>query len=127
MKVCVLLLVAALSACSSPAKCPDPITIVNPPDAGPAVVVTDADGGAAPFDEPFDGAGLYTSPPCAAACANLQTLGCPEGRTRPGEDSCYIVCRRSETTAGRIDFKPRCISAARTKPSLRACGTYRCL
>lgn len=94
-------------------------------DAGPARVelATTTDGGV----EPFDVGDGYAVPACANACAMLQRLGCPEGVGRPGEDSCYVVCKRAETTRGRIDLKPSCVSAARTKDDVRSCGTYRCL
>lgn len=122
--------ITGLTSCGQPApRCPDPITIVTTTDAGAELADSAArpaqpDGG----DEPFDLAGTsYSSPPCASACTNLKRLGCPEGAGRPGEDSCYVVCRRAEATRGKIDFKPACIGAATNRYQLRACGTYRCL
>lgn len=80
-----------------------------------------------PYLEPFDapiGTG-YAVPKCAQACANIQAKRCPEATTRPGEDSCYVVCSRAEAT-GKIDFKTQCVAAAKSQSAIRACGTYRC-
>ena len=131
-------LVAA--CCAAPPKCPEPITIIATVDAGreptplriddePAVDAT-PDGGperTEPWTEPYDLAGAYGAPDCASACQTLLRLSCPEGRPKPGQDSCYVVCRRAQATAGRIDFKPKCIATSKTRAQLRACGTYRCL
>ena len=113
-----------LAGCHEPPKCPDAITVVERDGGTTTVVVTGPDGGV--IEEPFDVAGGYASPECAAACTTLQRVGCPEARTRPGEDSCYVVCKRAEATRGRIDFKPRCVAAARTREAVLACGTYEC-
>ena len=140
--ICVQGLVGLLGACAAKA-CPEPqvVEVVvdggSPPAPKPdetTVVVTLPDGGSIVLEgEPFDAASGYSSPDCAAACANLARVrdatrpnGCPEAKTVPGEDSCYVVCRRAAATNGRIDFKPRCIAAAKTIATLRACGTYRC-
>lgn len=127
-----LTIVIAAFACEPPPpRCPEPIVIVSTDAAAPledetTVIVTDPDGGITEYTEPFDVAGGYASPVCASACANLLRFQCPEGKVKPGEDSCYVVCRRAEGTGGRIDFKPRCVTAARSKTAIRACRTYRC-
>lgn len=94
------------------------------PDVDASYVTDLTDAG---LDEPFDVAGGYQTPICASACASLKANGCSEGSARPGEDSCYVLCRRAEATGGRIDLKPRCVAAARGKAAVRACGTYRCI
>ena len=118
-----------------PAECPPSITItVSDAGAEPphpiqdetTVIVTDPDGGVTEYTEPFDRAGGYLFPTCAAACSNMVRLTCTSARQRPGEDSCYVVCKRAEGTGGRIDLKPACLAAAKTKAAIRACGTYRC-
>ena len=76
--------------------------------------------------EPFDAPGsTYRVPACAAACANLKRQGCPEAERQPGEDTCYVVCRKAQET-GKIDFKPQCIADAKSIEAVKACGTYRC-
>lgn len=123
----VVAIVTAACAASSP-TCPDTrvIEVVTARDAGTDGASAADDAGIIDNEEPLDIAGGYTSPSCASACANLRRLHCPEGATRPGEDSCYVVCRRAESTRGRIDFKPRCVAAARDRTALAACETYRC-
>jgi hypothetical protein len=100
-----------------------------PPE--PPVVVIDVDGGnaltdAGEYQEPFDTAGAYLVPACASACSTLRRVGCEDGFSRPGEDTCYIVCKRAQLS-GVMDFKPACVTAATSKEAVRACGTYRCL
>lgn len=113
----ILLLALAAIACDRPAACPESVVMV----------VSDAAAAAQdPDDEPFDIAGGYSTPTCLEACLNLKRHGCPEGTSRPGEDSCYIVCRRSEATNGRVNFKPACVAAAKDVTEIRACKTYRC-
>lgn len=120
----VMLVTAFACQNTPPAQCPEPIVIVDTTDAGRHPIDYGSDGGLA---EPFDTAGGYTSPDCAAGCTNLRRVGCAEGAARPGEDSCYVVCKRAELTRGKIDFKPRCVAAAKTREAVLACGTYRCL
>ena len=94
-----------------------------PPE--PPIVIFDGDAGA--FDEPFDdvSSGGYANLRCARACARLQTLKCPDGFARPGEDSCYVTCKRAENT-GKIDFHLDCVIAASSQAAVRKCGSYRC-
>lgn len=127
-----LSVIAAVACSGSQSRCPEPIVMVIGADGGQTpldpttVIVTMADGGTITFEEPFDVAGGYASPDCAAACVSLRRARCSEATTRPGEDSCYVLCRRAEATRGQIDFKPRCIAAAQSREAIRACGTYRC-
>jgi hypothetical protein len=95
-----------------------------PPE--PPFVVFDGDGGA--FDEPFDdlSSGGYSNHRCALVCAKLQSVKCSDGFKRPGEDSCYVVCKRAEDS-GRIDFRLDCVLTKVTVAGVRECGTYRCL
>lgn len=113
-----LLLNAATIACERPAACPESVIMIVTPDA--SIAAQDPD------DEPFDLPGGYASPVCLDACLNLKRQGCPEGVPRPGEDSCYIVCRRAQATGGRVDFRPACVAAASNRTEIQACKTYRC-
>lgn len=120
---------AVLAACleRGPAAPEPSIVDVRRCDAGANADAAAFDAAIPDYDEPFDAPAGYFAPACASACANLKANRCPEGSTRPGEDSCYIVCRRAEATRGRVDFKPGCIAAAQGREAIRACGTYRCL
>ena len=132
--VTVAIAVLALLACARPTW-PEPAIAVTNTDAGQpvsptidgSVLAQVPDTGTPDYAEPFDVAGGYAVPICASACANLLRHTCPEGQHRPCEDSCYIVCKRAEGTRGRLDFKPRCVTAAADKAAIRACGTYRCM
>ncbi len=110
--------IGALVACRPSRTEPPPYT---PMPLDPGAI---ADAG---LPEPPDlSDGGFAAPACANACANLLRLNCGEGRVRPGEDSCYLVCKRAESTEGRVDFKPACIASAPDVNALRACKTYRC-
>lgn len=61
---------------------------------------------------------------CAAACARLDALGCPEAHPPVG-DSCVNVCNHTETTKV-FDLKPACIANAQTVDAVHACGTVVC-
>lgn len=137
MKLPTIVLSFLLLACRPTSPPPEAPIVVTEHDAGGSAPVV-SDGGHGPADatadaspreyaEPVDGPTGYLYPACASSCLNLLRVGCPEGRPRPGEDSCYVVCKRAEMTSGRIDFKPRCIAAAHDRAAVRACGTYRCL
>lgn len=102
------------------ASCREP----NTPPPSPPIVLATQDGGA--YEEPFDTPSGYRVPGCARSCENLRKRNCPEGITRVGEDSCYVVCRRAEETS-KIDFNTSCVEKAETQEAIRACGTYRCL
>ncbi len=120
MRAILVLVVSTISALlvfACETKPPEPV-VPQPP-----LIV--GDGGA--FDEPFDNAssGGYLQPKCAKACANLQTLKCPDGFRREGEDSCYVVCRRA-TESGKIDFKLDCVIAAKSQDEVRSCKSYQC-
>lgn len=65
-----------------------------------------------------------TASPCTKACANLRTLGCPEGAPDAGE-SCEVVCKHTET--GPFNLNPTCLQAAKTVAAVRACKTVTCL
>lgn len=95
-----------------------------PPE--PPVVVIVVDGGGQDYDEPFDAPGGYVVPECAAACATLRALDCEDGFRRPGEDTCYVLCKRAQLS-GVMDFKPGCVAGKTSKAAVRSCGTYRCL
>lgn len=81
--------------------------------------------------------GPSTSPPpdeietrpsaiCARACDNLRSLGCPEAAPVDAGLSCYQVCAVARSNS-HIDLKPECLAAAPDRPSVRSCGTVRCI
>lgn len=113
------LMLLAVSSLTALGACPP-----NPFPPEPPIVIVEADGGV--YDEPPDmTSGGYSNLRCARGCANLQSNKCPDGFHRPGEDSCYVVCKRSEAT-GKIDFNLDCIIGAKNQVEIRACRTYRC-
>ena len=120
----------AITACCATTRCPESIVIVTTPDSGviPAPSTTPDPPADADTEPPDDGGSGSTSASiCESACRNLATHRCPEAVTRPGEDSCVVVCQRAQATRGRIDLKPRCIAAAKSRAAILACGTYRCM
>ena len=131
VSVSAITIALAVTACCATPRCPESIVIVTTPDSGfaptPNPDPASADASADASTEPLDDSDSTSASICAAACRNLATYRCPEAVTRPGEDSCVIVCQRAETTRGRIDLKPRCIAAAKSRAAILACGTYRCM
>jgi hypothetical protein len=85
---------------------PDADAIAPPPapEAGPVTIVD---------------AGPVTDV-CALACANLRTLGCPEGDPA----TCGGVC--SHAQQGAFDMKPSCLAGAKTVDAVRQCGSVSC-
>ena len=47
---------------------------------------------------------------CADYCANMQILGCEEGKPTPGGASCLAVCENAQT--GPIPFNTECAAQA---------------
>lgn len=101
----------ALSACPQA-----PLTPLGDADAD-VVVTTVAEAGV------VDSAPV-ASDQCAQACANLRKLGCPEGSSVDGGDSCERVC--GVTYVGVFNIKPACVASASSVAGVRACGTVRC-
>lgn len=60
------------------------------------------------------------APTCASMCANLSAMGCPEGAA-----GCDATCRHVQVTR-LTDLPIACLSAARSKPEARACGSLAC-
>lgn len=68
---------------------------------------------------PDDSPQAATSP-CGKACANLKTLGCPEGKSK----LCYRACVKQAS----IEKVPIvCWQSAKTQDAARACDRLRCL
>lgn len=63
------------------------------------------------------------APSCAAACANLERLGCPEARPTKGGLACVTICERASQIQ---DMRLACVVAASSFTALRACETVRC-
>lgn len=57
---------------------------------------------------------------CAAACANLHRLGCPEGAP-----TCEAVCAHVESEA-LTDLYLGCLAGATNKAEARACNSVVC-
>jgi len=104
---------------SKPPSCPDSGVHDAAPivtDAGPVVIV-DA---TTPPPPPQEAAPAPDPTGCAAACANIAKLGCPEGNT-----SCVSACAHTQDS-GVTDLKPACLAAAKTVADLQKCGTVKC-
>jgi hypothetical protein len=59
---------------------------------------------------------------CGRACAQLRTVGCPEGHKIKNGDTCYHVC----TSDVPRTLPVQCVIKATTVDQMRACGV-RCL
>lgn len=97
-----------------------------PPPREVVVICSSADDAGAP--EPFESdvsleAKNGTSP-CARACKNFSTLGCPEAWKLPGGKTCVEICK---SNAGLSSFDPECVAAAKSKVEVRKCPVTRCL
>ena len=56
---------------------------------------------------------------CAAACARLVALNCPEGTPPPGGRPCVDTCH---VAGGVYDLHPGCVAAAGSLIEVRQCG-----
>ncbi len=54
---------------------------------------------------------------CATACAQVKKFGCPEAA------DCLSTCQQDSS---RINFKIACLTKAKTKSALQACGSVAC-
>jgi hypothetical protein len=68
---------------------------------------------------------VVTTSTCGQACAEMRTLGCMEGFSADGGDTCEVVCQR--TIGGTFDMKPSCIASQTSVAGVRSCKTVRCL
>lgn len=120
------LILAVLSCACCPACTPSPSPAPVPPNDGgdsgtgpPPAPAVDA---AAPIA--IDDASATTTADagaCANACANLASLGCPEGVA----PDCVSVCDHTQATK-LTDFKPDCLAAAKSQAAAKACGSVSC-
>lgn len=60
---------------------------------------------------------------CAAACANLERLGCPEARRSANGLTCVTICERASELQ---DMRLSCVAGAPSFTALLACETVRC-
>jgi len=97
--------------------CPTPAPKPPPFDASDASAFQDADA---------EGDSSLRSPSCAAACAKMKTLRCPEAEQPDGGKTCYLLCADAEGS-GKFSLKSECLARAGTVADLRACGTVRCV
>lgn len=61
---------------------------------------------------------------CAAACANLVRLGCPEGHPSGGR-TCLEVCNHTQSTH-LTDLHTACLAAAKSVTEVKACKSVTC-
>jgi hypothetical protein len=100
----VALAAVALVACIPSPQPPTPDADASPPpDTPDAAPELDA----------------HRKSPCDLACANLVTLGCPEGKS-----TCAATCEKANGTV--TDLHTSCLVNARTKADARKCGSVSC-
>jgi|GEM_PF-2180448 len=111
MKILILLAGLALAACQSchpiVGPFPEPAPQPEPPD---------------PWGPSPDGATDAAPPPvtsCAAACAHLAALGCPESKPTPKGATCEAVCQN--TLGSPISLQTDCVIRATTCADTNAC------
>lgn len=92
-------------------------------DAGPQIDATAVVDAAVDPDEAPDG--TVKNKACAAACAKMKALGCPEAVKPDGGQTCYNVCAHAESS-GKFSLKPDCVASKNTIEELKTCGTVRC-
>jgi len=116
------LLFFQLAACESCASPPTPVPPVPIEDAGPPPIPPPTPAPAPPAPVVIVDAGPPPAPAPAPgvreACASITAAGCAEGGSS---------CERSLQTAvtRRLTAVPlACLSAARSKAAIRACGTF---
>ena len=102
------MLASVIGLASIAATCnKQPITPVNPVDAGPIPIKPDSGPPVL-----IDGGDSYDQ-----ACANLQLQGCSEG----SNVNCAVAMRSAEST--KLEFyDSNCLKAATSKAAIRACG-----
>ena len=61
--------------------------------------------------------------PCARACRNLATLGCPESKKPAGGRTCVETCK---AIAPISNYDPICVSTAKTVAEARKCPSLKC-
>lgn len=91
------------------------------------VVVVCTEGGDAGAPEPFDvdtsAEAMGGVTPCARACRNLATLGCPEAWKLPGGRTCVENCKAMLPVS---PYDPECVAAAKTVDAVRKCPALTC-
>lgn len=84
----------------------------------------DGDAGAAePFEADRSPEALGLSSPCARACKNLSTLGCPESVKLPAGKTCVETCK---DIVAMSSFNPACVEKAKTVDEVRKCPQLSC-
>lgn len=116
MNVRHLLLSATFFAATSCCEPLPPKTIV--------ISCPDGDAGAAePFEADQSSEALGLSSPCARACKNLSTLGCPESVKPPAGKTCVETCKDISAISS---FNPACVERAKTVDEVRKCPQLSC-
>jgi hypothetical protein len=59
---------------------------------------------------------------CAAACAKLLALGCPEGRPNDAGVTCEMLCDEDQVKGVSAQLRPACVADAGSVAALAACG-----
>lgn len=118
--LCGLLL--QLAACESCAPPPTPVPPVPIEDAGPAPIPSSTPAPVPPAPTVIVDAGPPPAPAPAPgvreACASIAAAGCAEGGSSCGRSLQTAVAKR--LTAVPL----ACLSAARSKAAVRACGSF---
>lgn len=72
-----------------------------------------------PIEPPY----VEVTDDCGRSCANLRTIGCPEGQGSLAE-SCSVVCLRASQLR---ELPLACWTAAKDVVAARSCGSLRCI
>ena len=96
-----------------------------PPRDAAVVCIDSGDAGTyETFEQDKSAEALGGVTPCAKACKNLSTLGCPESRKYPAGRTCVETCKAISTISS---FDPVCVSSAKDVAAVRGCPQIRCL
>lgn len=77
-----------------------------------------------PFEADQSSEALGLATPCARACKQFSTLGCPESRKPLGGRTCVENCKAIQNISS---FDPMCVVAATSVAAVRKCPATRCL
>lgn len=70
---------------------------------------------------PPDPVGVAGASGCAAACAKLAQLGCPEAKPTPKGASCVEVCANTQGDSSPVSLQTDCVVRAGSCDDAKAC------
>lgn len=108
-------LILALSGCEATPAPREVVVICSP---------TEDAGAPEPFESDTALEAKNGASPCARACKNLSTIGCPEAWKLPGGKTCVENCK---SIASYSSYDPECVEKASSKTAVRKCPAIRCL